>query len=536
MLTDRNDVEDLSEDDSITEDEYYPQRLAHSRFGVIATAHEQATAAGIEILQDGGNAMDAAVAAAYALGVCEPMASGLGGQTMMLLHLGKNGNKVAIDGSSRAPNRATPGLLRDREMRRGLRATTVPSTPAVLEYVRRSYGSMTLERVLKPAIRLAVQGYRISNLQNFLTRRAEKFLRSGPAGSIFLKSGEVYPAGSLFKQPVLAETLHRLLKNGVEDFYTGEIAADIYTDMQTNNGLLHEDDLARIPWPIERRPVSGRFRDGRLLTFPPPGSGRVLIEMLNILNHFKGSQWDLDTPRGALILAEIIRQAQLDRRDRPYDPSFYPQVQEGEEHIITPKYARQVAHRLKRQIKTGGETTHLSVMDKWGNAVALTQSIERVFGACTVTPGLGFLYNNYMSAFEYEDISHPYYLRPNAAPWASVTPTIVFHGRHPWVAIGSAGSERIAPAILQVLLRMDKSAPLDAVSAPRMFCSINKTVHLEVARMRSDIPRALLRAGYQIKNREPFSFFMGCVQMVMHSKRGFTGVADIRRDGSAGGI
>ena len=529
----RNNPEDLAEDAATSEEEAYPQRLAHSRRGMVATAHWMATAAGVEILEEGGNAVDAAIASAFALGVCEPMSSGLGGQTMMLIHLAGSGKNIAIDGSSRAPNRATPGRLRTREMRLGHRATTVPSTPAVLEYVRRSYGSLPLARLMEPAIRLAEDGYRISELQNFLASRAEKDLCTCCGGNLFLKNGEVYPVGSLFKQPALSKTLHQLAKKGVEDFYTGEIAHRIHEDMQANEGLLHEDDLARIPWPIERRPVSGRYRDGRLLTFPPPGAGRVLIEMLNIMRHFQGSQWDIDSPRGVVLLAEVIRHAQLDRRDRPFDPSFYPQVEE--EYTISAKYASRIARSLHRQLKTGGETSHLSVMDKTGNTVALTQSIERAFGACAINPDLGFLYNNYMSAFEYKDISHPYFLRPNAAPWASVTPSIVFHGQHPWAALGSAGSERIAPAVLQVLLHLEKVSPLEAVSAPRLYCSLDRTVHLEASRMHSDVLRALRKAGFKLHKREPFSFFMGCVQMVLRGKTGFTGVADIRRDGAAGG-
>jgi gamma-glutamyltranspeptidase/glutathione hydrolase len=304
--------------------------------------------------------------------------------------------------------------------------------------------------------------------------------------------------------------------------------------MQANDGLLHLDDLAWIPWPIERRPVSGRFRGKRLLSFPPPGAGRTLVEMLNILSHFPEKEWNLDTPQGAVLLAEVIRRAFLDRRDRPFDPNFFPQIEN--KRMLKQEYSELVARQIKKRIKTHGETTHLSVMDREGNVVALTQSIEQVFGACVMTPHLGFLYNNYMSAFEYKDISHPYYLRPNAVPWASVAPTIVFQGRKPWAVIGSPGSERITPAIMQVLLRMEQGeSPMQAVSAPRLHCTLNGTVHLESSRMRSDIPAALTKRGFRIKNREPFAFYMGCVQLVISERKTFIGVADLRRDGSAGG-
>jgi gamma-glutamyltranspeptidase/glutathione hydrolase len=183
----------------------------------------------------------------------------------------------------------------------------------------------------------------------------------------------------------------------------------------------------------------------------------------------------------------------------------------------------------------GGETTHLSVMDAEGNVVGLTQSIERVYGAAVATPSLGFLYNNYMSAFETEDIAHPYYLRPNAAPWASVAPTIVFRGRSPWAVLGSPGSERITPSILQVLLRLDSHTPFAAVDAPRLFCSLDGLVSLEASRMRDDIPEALQATGFEIQRRDPYSFYLGCVQLVLRENGEMVGVADPRRDGSAAG-
>ncbi len=179
--------------------------------------------------------------------------------------------------------------------------------------------------------------------------------------------------------------------------------------------------------------------------------------MINLFMSIPEKERNFDTPRGAFFLAEVIRRAFLDRRDRPFDPSFYPQVDDRK--MLSEEYTRLVAKQIRRRIRTHGDTTHLSVMDKAGNVVALTQSIEKVYGSFEVAPELGFLYNNYMSAFEYTDISHPYYLRPNAVPWASVAPTIIFQGRRPWLAIGSPGSDRITSSILQVLMRLDKQYP-----------------------------------------------------------------------------
>lgn len=522
--------------------EFKPQRVAACKGGMVATAHYRATNVGAKILADGGNAIDAAVAAAFALGVVEPAASGLGGQTMMLVHLAETRQTIALDGSSRAPNRATPELFKGMASRlRGHTATTVPSTPAVLEYALRKFGKFQLSYVLGPAIELAEEGYQVSRLQNSLTQRELRHLKANTAGTLFLKAGRrPHPTGATFRQPTLAATLQRIAHAGVEDFYQGEIAQSIQDDMLTNNGLIQLDDLAQIPWPVERRPLPCRYQNLRLLTFPPPGAGRTLVEMLHILENIPEKFRDPDTPRGALVLAEVIRQAFLDRRDRPFDPTYYQQI--TDKKMMSVVYAGRVATRIRRRLKaktthskSHGETTHLSVMDRDGNVVALTQSIERVYGSCAASPELGFLYNNYMSAFDYDDMAHPYYLRPNAAPWASVAPTIVFRGRRPWLVIGSPGSERITSSIMQVLLRLGKQSAYDAVAAPRLHCALNGTVSLEASRMRSDIPKMLSERGFVIRERDPYSFYLGCVQLVMRERGTFVGVADPRRDGAAGG-
>ncbi len=510
------------------------QRVATSKRGMVATAHNSATRAGAEMLADGGNAMDAAVAAAFALGVCEPAASGLGGQTMMLIRNAATKTTLALDGSSRAPHRATPENVAATECKTGYRSATVPSTPAVLDYALRTYGKLSLSRVLEPAIRIAEEGYRISELQRSLSRRERRKLLAGTAAPFFLlPNGKSFPVGWLHRQPVLAETLRRLAKHGVKSFYRGRIARQIHEDMVRNEGLIRRDDLAQIPWPIERRPVACRFDSLRVFTFPPPGAGRTLVEMLNVYQQLPPSLRDFETAKGAVALAELIRNAFRDRQDRPYDPSFYSQV--TEKRMVSLDYAAEIARKLIRAVKSHGETTHLSVIDAEGNAVALTQSIEKVYGACCATPELGFLYNNYMTAFEYEDIGHPYFLRPNAAPWASVAPTIVFKGRTPWLAIGSPGSERITPSILQVLVRLRDQKPLAAVDAPRLHCSLSGKVSLEAARMSDEIPEALERHGFQVDVREPYSFYLGCIQLVLQERGRFTGVADPRRDGSASG-
>jgi gamma-glutamyltranspeptidase/glutathione hydrolase len=504
---------------------------------MVATQHHVATDAGEAMLRSGGNAVDAAVAAAFTLGVVEPAASGLGGQTVMLLHLDENKRKFCLDGGSRAPHRTPPGELNREEQLRGHKASTVPSTPAVLAWALQRYGSKSLEEVLEPAIEAAAAGYRVSLLQHQLAGRELGHLKEFPGGKLFLEGGErPYAAGSVFRQPALAGCLRRLSEAGIEDFYQGDIARLIHQDMVANDGLIRDDDLAQIPWPVERNPLAARHGSHRVLTFGPPGAGRALVEALNLLEQFPAAMRDPDSPEGALLLTHVILKANLDRSDRPEDPALYAEELERGEAITRPDYARWAAGRIRSRIRTQGETTHLSVMDKAGNAVALTQSIERVYGSFSASPKLGFLYNNYMSAFEYRDIRHPYYLRPGANPWTSVAPTIVYKGPRPWLALGSPGSERIVSAILQVLLRLELgSSPFEAVAAPRLHCSIRGKVSLEASRMHEEIPRRLQEHGFDIDERQPYSFYLGCVQLVQRENDEFLGVSDPRRDGSARG-
>src|SRR5680860_837518 len=306
----------------------------------------------------------------------------------------------------------------------------------------------------------------------------------------------------------------------------------------------------QVPRPIERPVLSGRFRGRRVHTFPPPAAGRTLLEMLNIYQRFPRELQDIDDPRGAVALAALTHQVLRDRRDRPFDPNCYAQI--TEKRMLQANYANLLAKQIAERVnqgragqgrgggrkQSGGETTHLSVMDRWGNAVGLTQSIEHVYGSCAVSPKLGFLYNSYMSAFEYKDPSHPYYLRPNAVPWASVAPTIVFRGRRPWVVLGSPGSERITSAILQVLIRLLHDDPhhvYAAVDAPRLHCALSRVVSLESTRMDPGLGVALEQQGFKLRVRDPYAFYLGCVALVMRTHEGFLGVADPRRDGAAAG-
>ncbi len=518
---------------------------------MVATAFPDATAAGVEMLAQGGNAIDAACAVGFALGVCEPQASGLGGQSTGLIHF--EGRTFALDGSSRAPSLAHRSRLKHPDrLRVGYRATTTPSTPATYGWLHREYGRLDWPTVLEPAIRIARQGYRITQLQHDLqVRERENFLAvpSQSGARYFLaESGEPRPVGSWFRQPELAGVLELMAAKGIEAFYRGDIGDQIDADMRANDGLLRADDLALIPWPIERRPLARRYRGYLVKTMPPPGAGRTLLLVLLMLNHLKSTFVGGKAPERYHFLAETFRKAFLQRQDRPFDPNTYPQLHD--KRMLSKRFARELAASIAEEMDVRlpledalgedvGETTHFSVMDGDGNTVTMTQSIELVYGSKAAADGLGFLYNNYMLAFELENPAHPYYLRPNAVPWSSAAPTIVFRRKQPWLAAGSPGSERIFSALAQFLVKVvDGSAPISAAAdEPRIHCSIGGRVNYEAERIPPAVVAHLGRLGYKLNPREPYAFYLGCVQAVLkrQTDAGFQGVADPRRDGTAGG-
>jgi len=298
---------------------------AVSRNGMVSTAFPEATEAGVEMLRQGGNAVDATCASALALSVCEPQASGIGGQTMMLIYTGKK--VIAVDGSSRAPSLAHVSAIYKRDRKVGYLAATVPSTPATLFYVHQRYGSLPWERILQPAMHCAIEGYRITVLQNRLQERQLKNFKkveSGSGSHYFLKNGQLYQAGDLFCQPDLARLLKILAAKGIEEFYKGKVAKQIDADMRENGGLLRYDDLALIPWPIERRIIRRRFRKYRVYTMPPPGAGRTLLFALLMADSIPAKILANDKFKRCHLLAGIFRKALLERSDRPFDPEFYP--------------------------------------------------------------------------------------------------------------------------------------------------------------------------------------------------------------------
>lgn len=527
-------------------------RTAYSSYGMVSTASQVATGAGVQMLEKGGNAIDAAVAAAFCLGVTEPQASGLGGQSMVLLHHHPNGEAltISLDGSSRAPFGINPSSLPERPLKLGVRATTVPSTPATLGYLLDTYGSFSLTKVLEPAIDAANGGFRLSALQHKLISRESEKLQDEAVRKVFFKNGKPLNAGDLVRQPQLAACLERISTAGWRDFYLGEIGEKITEDMEKRGGLISRADLSQIPLPVQREVLKSSYRGYGLATFPPPGAGRALVQILNTLECLEPEELAPDTPLYYLLLSLTFRAVLMNRERFPMDPVLYPQL--ADQWMIDKKSAERISSRISSLVEylgkeqfapppTSGETTHLSAADSFGNSVGITQSIELVFGSKTTAADLGFFYNNYMSAFEYKNMMHPNFLIPGGRPYSSVAPTLLFRKNdQPYIMLGSPGSERISTTLAQVITRMIDSGQglAEAVDAPRIHAGISGRAAIEKRSYSEEVITSLARAGFKVKSRGAYSFYLGSVQAVEFPEsagENFKGVSDPRRDGSAAG-
>jgi gamma-glutamyltranspeptidase / glutathione hydrolase len=512
--------------------------------GAVATAFPSATKAGVEMLRAGGSAIDAAVAAAWALAVCEPSASGLGGSTILLIRF-PDGRTVAVSGRSCAPAAASKKTIRRRQQRKGYRSCTVPSTVAALGHIQARYGRLPAARVMEPAIRLAEEGYAVTRLQRRQQKQCLADLSAqAEAGRLFLNRGRPFKTGDIFRQPELAATLRRLAREGPEDFYRGRIARDIAEDMAQHGGLVTLDDLAGAAEAAEGEPVAIRYRDCAVLSTPPPAGGTQLLLALKILEQFTPDELSGDVNAWYEIVAEAIHAVFRDRNrvmahPSRLTPAFYDWLFSSDR---TAKIAESIRNPIRRHAtppdpEEPGDTTHLSAADAQGTLVALTQSIQSVYGAKVANGKLGFLYNSYLCTSPRRE--HPYQLGSRCIPRSNAAPTLVLtdKARHcqPLMALGAAGSRRIISSILQVTSGIiDRGLPLDqAVCQPRVHATLSRRVHVEKEAATAPLLDRLEKRFRKVWVRAALSFFMGAVHAIQVNEDGsFTGAADPRRDGT----
>ena len=476
------------------------QAIVHPEIGangMVVTQHYLATDVGHAILQKGGNAYDASIAVAFALAVVLPRAGNIGGGGFMLMHDGVTNKNYSIDYREIAPAKATKdmylntdGSVDRKRSTQGALAIGVPGTVYGMWEVHQKFGSLPWKELIKPAIDLASNGFKVSPfMADALNGRYKKLGQFKNFKKIFYAE---YPVimNSRLVQPELARTLKIIATKGVAGFYEGEIATLIADYMKKNNGLITKSDLANYR-PVWREPIQGSYRDFQILTMPPPSSGGIhIIQMLNILEHYDLVSMGHNSPRYAALLTEVMKYAYADRSKYLGDPDFFdvPVNQ-----LISKAYAKNI-HQLitldkitpSADILPGNalpheslDTTHFSVADKDGNVVSNTYTLNSGFGSGVVINGTGVLMNNEMDDF----VSSPGVpnqfglvggeankIEPFKRPLSSMTPTIVFHDSKPIIATGSPGGSRIITAVLQFLLNtLDfKMEISDATVVPRI--------------------------------------------------------------------
>jgi gamma-glutamyltranspeptidase / glutathione hydrolase len=536
------------------------EMVAHGVGGMVVTAQHEASQAGLDILKAGGNAIDAAVAVGYALAVVDPCCGNIGGGGFMLIHRA-GGDDVFVNFRETAPAAATPDMYLDtagnpvREASLyGYHAVAVPGTVRGLDLALSRYGRLKREQVMAPAITLARDGFILGEPDAAILARDAKRLAADPeAARIFLHSdGTPYKASERLRQPDLAATLEKIAAQGPDGFYRGPIAAALAAASSAHNGLISEADLAGFT-ATELSPLICAYRGYRIVSSPPPSSGgTTLCEILGVLSGWEMGGTGVQSPRAVHLTVEAMRRAFFDRNSVLGDPDF---VANPIAHLLSADYAATIRAGIDPDKASGSaavgsvpasaekpQTTHYSVVDGEGNAVAVTYTLNGNFGASVVAPGTGVLLNNEMDDFAVKPGTANMFglvqgdanaIVPRKRPLSSMAPTIVEKDGRPVFVLGSPGGPRIITAVLETLINLVDfgMTPEQAVSAPRFHHQyLPDTVFYERDGLRPETLSALAAMGYNVKEQAPW----GAVELIAISPDGhLVGVNDPRRPAGA---
>ncbi len=529
--------------------------------GMVSSQNAHASEVGAQVLADGGNAVDAAVAIGFALAVTLPRAGNLGGGGFMLVHDAAADETVAIDYRETAPRRATRDMFLDADgnvdqqrARFSHLSAGVPGTVAGLWRAHRDYGKLPWKRVVEPAIRLARDGFEVTyDLAGLLASRKERLCRFEAACRYFYKpGGEPYQPGERFLQPDLADTLQVIADEGPDAFYRGAIADKIVAEMERGGGIIDAESLAAYE-PAVREPARGNYRGYEVLTMPPPSSGGIhVVQMLNILENFPMAEFGSGSADAIHVLAETARLAYADRSKHLGDPDYYDVPADW---LTSKAYARRLAAtidmkraRPSSEVAPGvppayesPDTTHFSVMDRDGNVVSNTTTLNFSFGSGIAVAGAGFLLNNEMDDFSAKaGVPNAFGLLGGEAneiergkrPLSSMTPLIVLDDGNAWFATGSPGGSRIITTVLQMVVNViDHGMNIaEAEAAPRMHHQWYPDVLQLESGISPDTIRILEARGHEIAATQ---WSMGSLQTVAYEDGVFRGSSDPRRPNAA---
>ena len=526
-----------------------------SEQGMVATQHLEATKVGLAILEKGGNAVDAAVAVGFTLAVVLPRAGNLGGGGFMLVHDAKNKTTKAINYREIAPKRAHRDMYLDAEKNvdneryiASYQSTGVPGTVAGLCLALEQYGSMSLAEVMAPAIQLAEEGFVVTHdLERVLKHYEERLKKWPETARIFYKGDTFYQAGDTLIQRDLAWSLRQIAKNGSAAFYGGAVGNLISQDMVKNDGLITNEDMKSYR-ALVVEPEWGMYRGYDVATMPPPSSGGIhLIQMLNILEGFPLHYLGHNSSETIHLMTESMKLAYADRSEFLGDPLFWKVPDQG---LISKDYADELRAKIKPlqatpsseiapgkpQAYESEETTHFSIVDKNGNVVSNTYTLNFSFGTGIVAKGTGILLNNEMGDFSAKSGEPDAFgllggeanaIQAGKRPLSSMTPTIIFKDDELFLVTGSPGGSRIITTVLQLILNViDHNMNVaDATHAPRIHHQWYPDVLFIERGFSIDTQKALIAKRHNLQYRS----VMGSTQSIMKKEGILYGASDPRR-------
>lgn len=500
--------------------------------GMVVTAQQLATRVGVDVLKDGGNAVDAAVAVGYALAVVYPAAGNLGGGGFMTLQMA-DGRRRFIDFRETAPLAATRDMYLDAQgnpipgaSTRGHRAVAVPGTVAGLEHVRAGYGTMRRAVLMAPAIRLADEGFVLAQGDvDMLATATADFAKDKPSAAIFLNRGRPYAVGERLVQKDLARTLRSVAQHGAPGFYAGPVAEQIVAASRAGGGLLQPADLARYA-VRERTPVQCEYRGYTIVGAPPPSSGgSTVCLILNVLEGYPLKDWGFRSAQAVHVQIEAMRHAYVDRNSALGDPDFVP---DGSPKLLDKAYAAKLRAAIDPQHAAvsaqlapgtppheGTNTTHYSIVDRWGNAASVTYTLNDWFGARVTAAGTGVLLNNEMDDFTVKPGVPNLYglvqgernaIAPGKRPLSSMSPTVVLKDGKVLMVLGTPGGSRIITTVVHTLVNViDYGMTIqEAVDAPRFHQQwLPEATAVERFALSPDTEKLLVAMGHKLGPAQP---------------------------------
>ncbi|MBZ5675774.1 MAG: gamma-glutamyltransferase [Acidobacteriia bacterium] len=531
-----------------------------ARHAMVGAQEPLATDVGVQVLRDGGNAVDAAIAVGFALAVTHPYAGNLGGGGFMLIRFA-DGRSTFVDFRERAPEKASRDMYLDtsgkptRESLEGWRSAGVPGTVRGFELAHRKYGSRKWSGLLEPAIALAEHGFQVSYPLAESLKAARNLSQDPESRRIFQNNGAYFAPGDTLTQPELASTLHRIAQNGVKEFYEGETAQKLSDVMSRKGGLITLSDLKNYS-AVERTPLTGSYKGYGIIAAPPPSSGGVgILQMLGMLENSGYQKSGFGSAAEIEYVAEVMRRYYADRSQYLGDPDFGklrltslldPAYIKRRRDTIDPNHATP-SSRILPGLPTGrdgGETTHYNVVDAQGNAVAVTFTLNEGYGNGITVPGLGFLLNDEMDDFAAKPGSPNAFgliqgeanaIQPGKRPLSSMTPTILTRDGKFFMAVGAPGGSRIISAVLQTILNVVDFGmnAQDAVDAPRIHHQWQPDkLYLEPG-ISPDTVALLQSRGYDVDHSP--GLVLARVEAIVNSGGGLQGGSDGRASGKVAG-